>query len=353
MKKLKILLMMLTITTSLSAQSRIYSIMVYIYPTAGGTAEERDYFDFNLQEEIIGAGYELTNDLYDDPEDARYYSDFFIEPDLSYDAENDEHIITLSLYNTVTDTLILSSDMAYNTLEDMADWNLTMIYRVMANAPVTHLTDEKLAALLEESAAGSEVIKDTNHWLRLGLRAGPSLRLYSPLAGAVTIGVGVDLGVQMMIQASRFLGLQFETIFTMDRVPTLGVKDNDLTTKEWSTTSFGVMIPVLLKGTFQVNRRLMINPFGGIYFWTPISKIINTGPEGRNSESPGISGAPLGVTVGFTLGIPMGPGSLLVDTRYAHDFGNTKMGDITIYQRNMISFTFGYELKFKEKTPRE
>ncbi|GHT70697.1 hypothetical protein FACS1894110_22610 [Spirochaetia bacterium] len=80
-----------------------------------------------------------------------------------------------------------------------------MIYQVMANAPISHLTDEELTRLLEEAALAEDLKKGPGHWLHLGFRAGPSLRLYSPMNYAATMGIGADIGMQVMVQPLPFL----------------------------------------------------------------------------------------------------------------------------------------------------
>lgn len=336
---------MTTLAVSLFAQTEsIFSnIYVYVSPAVGGTTEERDFFDFNLQEEVMGGGYTLTNDLYADPGEAWSQSDFYIDVELSYDQEYDEHIVTLILYNTLTGAELVTSGMVYETLDEMYKWNLTLIYQVMANAPISHLTDEELTK------------KSPGYWLHLGFRAGPSMRLYSPMSYAATMGIGVDIGVQLMVQPLPFLGIQLETLFTIDYAPMLGINDNNVNAVNDSITSFGLMIPLLVKGTFQVSNMFRIDPFAGIYFWTPMGNAsIKEVKESENTvDGPSkISPAPFGVTGGFSLGISIGPGSLLIDTRYSYDFGDTIINEKPVYRRSMVTLSIGYEFNFLEKTPK-
>ncbi|GHV17901.1 hypothetical protein FACS189493_6390 [Spirochaetia bacterium] len=120
-----------------SSGSRISSTRVFVNPTTGGTPAEREYFDYNLLEEVKGGGYELVNDQYSDPEEAQRNSDFYITVAVAYDAQYRENIVTLELYNTRSGALLITSGMSYQTLDEMNDWNLTMIYR-LKGASVFH-----------------------------------------------------------------------------------------------------------------------------------------------------------------------------------------------------------------------
>jgi hypothetical protein len=337
MRKLGIFLTMAVLTASLYAQSvesGISNVYVYVSPAIGGTEAEREYFDFNLQEEVIGGGYELTNDLYADPDEAWSYSDFYIDVELSYDAEYDEHIITLTLYDTWTGNLIVTSGMAYSTLEEMNDWNLTLIYRAMANAPISKWVGDLPATGGSGFGLGSG--QDPDHWLHLGLRVGPSLRFHAPMKWTLTQGISFDVGVQLMFQALPYLGIQAELIFTMDNAPDLAATGNNLGTQK--NNFFSLMFPVIVKGTFHLNQ-FLIQPLVGVYF--PI--FLNPGYK--------IS-APVGLTAGITLGIPMGPGNILIDARYSFDFANTTWTNGASnpqYKRSMFSLTVGYEIHFLKK----
>ncbi|GHV62875.1 hypothetical protein AGMMS49587_11040 [Spirochaetia bacterium] len=335
----------MAMAVSLSAQSSTFDVFVYVSPAVGGTAEEREYFDFNLQEEVKGGGYALTNALYDDPDEAWSYSDFYIDVELSYDAEYDEHIITLMLYNTWTGELIVTSGMAYQTLEEMYDWNLTMIYRVMANAPILKKYDDGTGfeTVVENGPTFGLGFGDP-YWLHIGVRAGPSVRLYSPLQSVKTTGFGFDMGLQAMLLLKPFLGVQAEAIFTMDHAPALGIFDNKLTATKWDNTSFSLLFPVVVKGIFHAGKFLLA-PFAGLYVWIPMGMT-----NGRSYGSP----LPLGFTAGLDFGLPLGPGTLFFDTRYWADFSATKMNDGTpLYRRSMITLSVGYEWKLFRKRPKK
>lgn len=390
--------MMAALATALSAQSEETppvqsesahsNVYVYVSPAAGGTAEEREYFDFNLQEEVKGSGYALA--------DSETNSDFFIDVELSYDREYDEHIITLILYRTETGEILVTSGMVYETLDEMYDWNLTLIYRVMANAPISKSLENKVVTV---TAPGSGWNTDQDYWLKIGLRGGPALRLYYPMTSTYTSSVSFDAGLQVMGQILPFLGIQAEVLFTMDSAPTWGIKNNNLTSLEYESRSYSLSIPLVVKGTFRY-KRFLIAPFAGAYFTMPWGNMTETEKNvesldeagnpipvfdgdgnvvGNKIESKEIKSewgytVPLGLTGGIVFGLRLGPGTLFLDTRYSYDLGDTRVKrsrDVptiddngvagirtetnfeSIYRRSGVSFTLGYEFNLFKKKPKK
>jgi hypothetical protein len=380
MKKLCIFLMMAALTTALSAQSDEYilsNVWVYVSPATGGTAEEREYFDFNLQEEVIGGGYALA--------DSEENSDFIIDVELSYDQEYNEHIITLFLYRTETGELLVTSGMVYETLDEMYDWNLTLIYRVMANAPISKSLGNELIV----TRSGSGWNTDPDYWLKVGLRGGPSLRLYNPMTSTYTNSVSFDAGLQVTGQILPFLGIQAEMLFTTDSAPFLGIKDEQLTALEYATSANSLLIPLVVKGTFRY-KRFLLAPFAGLYFTIPLNKMIETEKNAVSLDAEGNSTTkpveaerewkytvPLGFTGGIAFGVRLGPGTLFLDTRYMIDFGDTQINrpgqvknadgtdavntdgtpklesGFAVYRRSGVSFTLGYEFNIFPKKPKQ
>jgi hypothetical protein len=381
MRKLYVFLMMVALTASLSAQSSPSNVFVYVSPAVGGTAEEREYFDFNLREEVKGGGYELTNALYNNPDEAWAQSDFYIDVELSYDREYDENIVTLILYNTRTGELLITSGMVYESLDEMYDWNLTLIYRVMANAPIAKRI---MGAAWENDYAGREPWswnKEPDHWVHLGLHIGPSIRFYTIPEEKIdkfAFGISFNVGLQAMVQVLPFLGIQAEAIFTLDNVPVREYKmevegeNVNLNIYKIVYNPSSLMFPLMVKGTFRPGR-FLIAPFVGMYFTVPLgevkkteTKTVDVEVEGEEDEDgkPKTkpmdktttttmnykTSLPIGLTGGVNLGMRLGPGELFMDIRYSADLGNTMLTDDTVlYQRSMLSLSVGYSFKIAKK----
>jgi hypothetical protein len=344
------------------AQGNFSDINVYIVPATGGTPEERKYFDFNLQQEIIGGGYQLTNSLSSNPAEAKQKSDFYITVDLEDDPEYDEHIVSLALYETRSNSLLVTSGMSYYSQDEMNEWNLTMIYRVMANAPIQkNITMEEKGYYQSAQPASAPKLVIPQYWLYLGFRAGYSGRTYVKPSSvdlyieSKTVGSSFEVGVQASFQPLSFLAIQAEGLFTMDNSPFRAyvrpgdIGNYNLVSHEYR--SFSLMFPVVLKGTFRPNR-FLIAPLAGVYFIVPMGTM--TIPESATSDYSYVPS--MGFTAGIQLGMKLGPGNIFVDTRYAADLGDVELaapfnGDKgkALYRRSMVSVSLGYEWGFFKK----
>jgi hypothetical protein len=61
---------------------------------------------------------------------------------------------------------------------------------------------------------------------------------------------------------------------------------------------------------------------------------------------------PLGLLGGVSTGVPLGPGIIFADLRYAADLGELELkdgGEIETYRRHMLSLSIGYEFGFFRK----
>jgi hypothetical protein len=307
------------------------NVKVYIYPATGGTAAERDYFDFNLQQEVFGSGYELTNNQYPTAEEAIDRSDFYITVFLEVDGGSGEHLITTELYNTKTDDLIVTNGMGYQYLDEMYEWNLTIIYRLMANVP----------NLKSTNIVSTDYFKTEypHNRLYLGALGGYSMRFFTIPGGGKDVQTFTNfmLGGQASYLVLPYLAIQAEVLFTMDTVPVDWIDDTGAkVTDEYQSISF--MFPVMAKGVFG-RGPFVIGPFAGLYLTIPLYM---KGPDGGTFSYT----LPLGVVGGVDLGMHLGPGLLVLDVRYSRDFGKVKVGGESRYQRSGVSMSLGYKWGF-------
>ncbi|GHV75744.1 hypothetical protein AGMMS49942_05650 [Spirochaetia bacterium] len=369
LKKLTGFLMMTGITVALCAQtsppesvetdsgaSQFINVKVWVAPTRGGSAEDRAYFDFNLPEEVKGSGYDLTNSLYPTPEEAREASDFYIICRLEYDAEYDDNVITAELYSTRTDAVIITTSMGYQTTEEMNDWNLTMIYRLMANAPISKSLDMEE---FEYTGKGGEPKVYPQYRLFLGLRGGYSLRIYTP--SIVTIDPvdpesTFEAALHVAYHPWRYLGFQTEVVFTRDSTSFQSYDQiGDKHTYQYNSMS--LMIPLLVKGTFAFSQ-FVVSPLAGVYLTFPLGRMtmINETNKKIDEETADFSyPLPLGLTAGVEMGMHLGPGLLFLDIRYAADLAKTvrlsEDATTDLYHRNMVSLSLGYKFGLLRKNP--
>jgi hypothetical protein len=212
----------------------------------------------------------------------------------------------------------------------------------------------------ETEETGADTKDDINdQWLRLGLRAGPSLRFYTPsrdtrYTGGDTRAAALDLAFQANLRVLPFLSVQAEAVFTWDNASLWAYQkgannEADRYTKDY--TAFSLQFPVLVKFDFYPGR-FKVSPFLGLYCLAPLGKL--TASNSLNDETHSLSyrvSPPLGFLAGLSGSIKLGPGSVIADLRYGADFGGfeAKNGSTEEFRRSMISLTLGYELGFLTK----
>jgi hypothetical protein len=350
-----------SVPASLSAQdSRYAEITVYVCPTEGGSQSDREYFDFNLQEEVRGSGYTLANGLYRSAAEAKDNSHFYIVVTLEYDEAFRENVVNTELYDTRTNNQILTSSMGYQNVEEMNEWNLTIIYSLMANAPsVKHIMDYQ-----EDQAKWNAFLKwmegqeqfAARYRMYFGFRGGYSRRFYKvdPLGVpyiANSEGNSFEAAFQFSYQPLSILAVQAEMVFTMDKA-VLRYAEPVEPALQFPTdtyTSIWLMIPITAKATLRFDR-FLVAPFGGVYLNVPLGKMEFEGAVQKDRE---FTVPLLGFTAGIDLGTRLGPGTLFLDIRYSSDFGRIVKTDPPPnkdeYHRSGLSLSLGYELGFSKK----
>jgi hypothetical protein len=362
---------------SLSAQnSRFAEITVYVCPAEGGSETDRAYFDFNLPEEVKGSGYTLANTLYRTAAEARDSSHFYITVTLSYDEEYYENVVVTELYDTRSNAQILTSSMGYQNVQEMNEWNLTIIYSLMANAPaVKHIMDlpeeqvkwDAFLAWMEQQERYA-----TRHSLYLGLRAGYSNRFYMEQSSefiAPSEGNTFEVGFQASFQPLPLLAVQAEFVVTMDDAvfQYYEAKEGAEVLKRSQTEyrSVSLMIPLTVKLTLRPER-FLIAPFGGLYLSLPLGGMENDyqrtfqtddGDEVVVESPSGFTFPVVGLTAGIDLGTRVGPGTLFLDLRYSADLDTVKRpksdsseySGKDLYKRSMFSISLGYEFGLLKK----
>ncbi|MDR2313349.1 MAG: hypothetical protein LBE02_02320 [Spirochaetaceae bacterium] len=196
-------------------------------------------------------------------------------------------------------------------------------------------------------------------WLYLGLRAGPSLRFYTPsddtpYTGNDTRSVSLDVALWAKLQLFSFLSIQAETVFTWDNASlwayTGTVSDYERYTKDYRALSF--QFPLVIKLDFYPGA-FKLSPFAGAYYLFPLGNIEASLSLNNDKESFNYTLSPsIGVLGGLSGAMKFGPGMIIIDLRYAADLGEFKVEDANIFKRSMISLTLGYEFGFFTKQKR-
>jgi hypothetical protein len=128
-------------TFVLAAQSRD-DVKVFVTPVSGGTPEQQMFFAENFRMELLGANYAVV----DNQADSDYVMNLGVVQEVESGseegaaAEGITSVLTVSLKDSNDGREILRFSWAFETLEEMYEWNLHLIYQAMANVPLTKLT---------------------------------------------------------------------------------------------------------------------------------------------------------------------------------------------------------------------
>jgi hypothetical protein len=138
------MILTLVLCSSVYSQSR-NDTLIFLERTSGGTSAENQFFDENLSVELAAANYSVTT--------IRTQADFILIPTVVVEADapaETPHSIVLRLVqNNPEQTEIIQAGIAYDEVTEMYQWNLYLIYQVMANVPMSKA--ETAAAEVEPS----------------------------------------------------------------------------------------------------------------------------------------------------------------------------------------------------------
>jgi hypothetical protein len=300
MKKYLLFVVFFLPALALFAQSR-NDVTVYIPPVLGGLPEQQMFFAENFKMELMGANYTVVEDQMD--------ADYILALTISQEAETYEdesgalveetgeviNVLTVSLQNSDDGREILQFSWAFNTLEEMYEWNLHLIYQAMANVPLTKLT----------------FTPDPDHWRNKWLYIRASfdypITFYAypePTAITGTPGQTTDYTVldhKVLPFPGLTLGVEFQFLNWMSAEGDFKVNFGD----PLSTT----LIPAIdfqLKFPLKPSKHFMIEPYGIATFPT------TTATDTVEFPRVGLGG-------GVQFGVKGGSmGAFFVDVNYVH-----------------------------------
>jgi hypothetical protein len=215
---------------------------------------------------------------------------------------------------------------------------------------LTWIKPEDAAA--QAAAAAPPAAPEPEHWLRLGLRAGSSLRLYSRETAAPFIDSQVmhfynlNAAFHAAVHLLPWFDVQAEVNWTTDYAPYSADKGGYFETEAFNSMS--LMLPLLAR--FSARKGLFsASLLAGIYGIVPLGKMSNTALGGDFDYRASL---PLGYTAGVNMGVKLGPGRVFLDIRWAADLGPMVRSDgEEIYRRSMVTFNIGYEWGMITKKP--
>jgi hypothetical protein len=339
MKKYGITVVWLLSAVALFSQSRD-DVRVYVAPVTGGIPEQQTFFAENFRMELIGANYAVVEN--------QRNSDYTMKLSITQDVEDGredkqggmavEQIInalTVSLTATEDAREILQFSWAFETLEEMYEWNLHLIYQAMANVPLT-----KFAGVV-----------DTSHWRNKWLYLRTSLDY--PITSYAVHPDNASISTSHPTQSSDYarldhqvrpfpgftLGLEFQFLNWMS------VEGGfELTFGEPFSNTFVPAIELALKFPLKPSRHFMIEPYGIVSFPAATAPMTYEFPR-------------FGLGSGIQLGVKGGEmGAFFVDINYIYFLGdmvtannfdpNRPLPERLKWTRFSVGLGLGYKIGF-------
>jgi hypothetical protein len=214
----------------------------------------------------------------------------------------------------------------------------------------------------DPSQPAGETGNPGNKLLYLGLRLGPSLRMYTPFGdtpytGGDTYALSMDTAFQINLRLLSFLSIQGEAVFTWDNAPVwdyITGPDSEIRyTQDYTAVS--IQFPLMVKLDLYPGK-FRVSPFLGAYYFWALGDLKNTNSLNDNQRSWAYDiSPPLGLLGGLNGAIKLGAGMIFADLRYTADLGTIVREEpgvsegLEIYRRSMVSLTLGYEWGFFAK----
>jgi hypothetical protein len=324
MKKYLIVMALFLPTFVLFAQSRD-DVTIYLSPVTGGTPEQQSFFNDNFRMELVGANYTVVDDQRQGDYSMNLSVTQEIEDGYGDVAEEIINVLNISLLDNKDGREILQFSWAFDSLEEMYEWNLHLIYQAMANVPLTKLT----------------AVPDTNHWRNKWI--------YIAAYGGMELQFGFyDSDDPNRSRTPTFnmpayfgLGLEFQFLnFMSAEVALMGGPF----AVEAGYSSLVFNLPILLKFPLKPSKHFMLEPYGGIQF--------------NASSEYAIEPALMSWVGGFQYGIRGGEyGAITIDVRAMGDLnGRTKLHPTFVpylghpgfdsIKGFQLSFLIGYKIGF-------
>jgi hypothetical protein len=323
----------------------------------------------------------------DEPPAASYLGDskYVLTGEYYVDLDEEMRHFQLWLWKSQDGVLVYTDELVAEDMAEAMSYMPALVTWVMSRIPEErHVTIMEQKPEMDINVSGTvsvetkqpeppavwePPVKNPLHrWLYIGVRAGPSFRFYSlndrisEYDSSFSQSLSYEFAFFVNFRFLDFVSFQGEIVFAADdaafqapEIIPIGANYRYIHYTD-SFKSKSLTFPLLLKFPIEFSSFIIV-PFGGAYFTLPLGKIkLET-----SDQTPRESGPfdyklsfPLGITFGFDIGTPLGPGLFLFDFRFATDLGNTKIHNSTgfTYTRYNLSLSLGYEISFLERKPK-
>jgi hypothetical protein len=291
------------------------------------------------------------------------------------DLDEEMNHFQLWLWRSADGSLVYTDELVAEDMDEAMSYMPALVSWVFSRIPeerrVTVVQQQPgMTITVDQSGRQYETLDNPlNRWIYVGLRAGGSFRFYilptlvKDYSSNFTQNFSYEAALQLGFRFLSFMSVQMEAVFTQDSAPFRGPKfqlnESEIRYVYYtdSYNSKSLMFPVTVKFPLEFEPYI-VSPFAGAYFIMPLGQMeVATTEEGKTGGSYEYAySMQLGLTFGVDFGVRLGPGILFLDLRYNADLGKTmvQMPDGTLfeYNRNMFSFSIGYELAFLNKKRR-
>jgi len=233
-----------------------------------------------------------------------------LEPEPAHDADtdNERHILTLEMFDSLTGEIIGSQAIVYYVIDDSLNRLISIV--------ITNMLSD-----LPDSIPPIDTTQWREKWLFFEISALWSPRIYQKKDIDISwANFGLKLSLEWHFISFMSLGIGAQVIYD-------GIDD---------VREISLEIPALLKFVFKLTDSFNLEPYGGAMFNYPLLGL--TLPS-RFSWFAGVQA-----------GIKAEPGMFVIDPRFAMDFYKSGLPGKEKYNRYSIQLGIGYKLGIGNKT---
>jgi hypothetical protein len=335
-------LVLLATAVTVFAQTRD-DIKIYIAPVVAQDPAQARYFQENFAIETVGAGYVLAENA----NQADYTLNLEVKPHMiQYDDGTQErateedmlYLLEIHLLRNQDRKEIVSFDYAFNTLEEMYEYNLYLLYQTMANVPLTKL-------------GGAAEVTDhwRNKWLYIRASFDYPITFYqlmepyeiwgdhpNPSSPGEVQKAGLDHKISPFPAAT--FGFEFQYLNWMSTEFNFNLSFSDP-----MSNSFIPAIQIEQKFPIKPSMHFMIEPYAAVAF------PVNTSSKSKHFPMLGVGG-------GCQVGVRGGEmGAFFVDANFIYFLGDVVMlnesqdfphPEFITYKRFVVGLGIGYKVGF-------
>jgi hypothetical protein len=291
----------------------------------------------------------------DEPPEPVYLgeSELVLTGEYYVDMDDIQHL-QMWLWRSESGSLVATEEMIFEDMEEAQSYVPAIVDWIFSRSLPEKTEEErtvfeKVVRSVEEVAAP---LPPYNRRFYLGLRAGGAFNsLTTQGSGNYEAGASQWFGGEGALMAEfrlfRFLSLQTEAVFIYDlfNAARQSQENGELVRSTDTFRTMFLMFPLHIKLLLEINS-FTLSPFLGAYLIMPLGtmNISSDGETGDGTYPYGIV-PPLGMSLGFDVGFPLGAGELVTGLRVDQNVGLSSVQNINRmqYYRSQVTIFLGYK----------